>query len=66
MLVCVKQEFPISNGCITQEVIDEEFAFSFVMPNCILHLSETSPTELTALRNQVAALSERVGLTTST
>jgi hypothetical protein len=51
--VCLQQEFPISNGCITQEVIDEEFAFSFVMPNCILHLSETSPTELTALRNQV-------------
>ena len=39
------QEFPIVDGSTTQENIDEEYALSFVMPNCLVHLSTLTPTE---------------------
>lgn len=55
------QEFEIANGSLTQEVIDEEFAFTFVMPGCHVHLSESSPSEVTALKNQVGGGTRRAG-----
>ena len=38
------EKFPIVNGTTTQANIDEEYCLSFVMPNCLLHLSVHEPT----------------------
>lgn len=35
--------FPIVNGSTTQENIDEVYCLSFVMPNCLVHLSTHDP-----------------------
>lgn len=35
--------FPIVNGSTTQENIDEVYCLSFVMPNCLVHLSIHDP-----------------------
>lgn len=35
--------FPIVNGSTTQENIDEVYCLSFVMPNCLVHLSVHDP-----------------------
>lgn len=37
--------FPITKGSITQEIIDDLYCLTFVMPNCKLHLSSLSPQE---------------------
>jgi hypothetical protein len=37
--------FPIENGCISQEQIDDVYCLSFVMPNCKIHLSKLSSDE---------------------
>ena len=34
------EQFPIVDGCITAELIDEEYCLSYVMPNCRIHLSK--------------------------
>lgn len=39
------EEFPIVNGSTTQENVDEVYCLSFVMPNCLIHLSALSPPE---------------------
>lgn len=36
--------FPIVNGSISQEQIDEVYCLSFVMPNCLIHLSHHNPS----------------------
>jgi hypothetical protein len=43
--------FPIKNGSISQTEIDDVYCLSFVMPNCVLRLSEASPVERTQLEN---------------
>lgn len=39
------EEFPIIDGCCKAEEIDEIYCLSFVMPNCLIHLSPLSPQE---------------------
>ena len=39
------------DGSLTAGQIDEEYAMTFVMPGCHIHLSEVSPTERTQLEN---------------
>lgn len=39
------EEFPIVNGSTTQENVDEVYCLSFVMPNCLIHLSSLNPAE---------------------
>jgi hypothetical protein len=39
------EEFPIINGTITAESIDEVYCLSFVMPHCLIHLSKLNPKE---------------------
>eukprot|EP01031_Cornospumella_fuschlensis_P033320 gene33320-40305_t len=39
------EPFPIVNGSTTQENIDEVYCLSFVMPNCLIHLSTYPPAE---------------------
>ena len=39
------EEFSILNGSTTQEAIDEEYALSFVMPQCRVHLSTLAPSD---------------------
>lgn len=39
------EAFPIVNGSTTQENIDEVYCLSFVMPNCLIHLSCYAPAE---------------------
>ena len=36
--------FPIVNGSTTQENIDDVYCLSFVMPDCVIHLSTHNPT----------------------
>jgi hypothetical protein len=38
-----REKFPIVNGSTTQENIDEVYCLSFVMPNCLVHLSLHDP-----------------------
>mmetsp|Transcript_35438 Transcript_35438/g.57880 ORF Transcript_35438/g.57880 Transcript_35438/m.57880 type:complete len:310 (+) Transcript_35438:153-1082(+) len=40
------EEFEIKDGCTTAANIDEEYALSFVMPNCKIHLSTLDPNEI--------------------
>lgn len=37
------EQFPIKNGSTTQAEIDEMYGLSFVMPNCLIHLSRHPP-----------------------
>lgn len=37
------ESFPIVDGKTTAENIDEVYCLSFVMPNCLIHLSRASP-----------------------
>jgi hypothetical protein len=37
------ENFPITDGTITSATIDDVYCLSFVMPNCIIKLSELSP-----------------------
>lgn len=39
------EDFPIVNGSTTQENIDDVYCLSFVMPNCLIHLSKLTPAE---------------------
>lgn len=39
------EEFSITNGSTTQEAVDQEYALSFVMPQCRVHLSTLAPAE---------------------
>eukprot|EP01039_Chlorochromonas_danica_P005108 gene5108-5614_t len=39
------EDFPIVNGSTTQENVDEVYCLSFVMPNCLIHLSSLNPSE---------------------
>lgn len=39
------EQFDITNGSTTQENIDEVYCLSFVMPNCLVHLSTLNPQE---------------------
>lgn len=38
------EQFDIVNGSTNQEAIDEVYCLSFVMPNCLIHLSKHNPT----------------------
>ena len=44
--------FPIVDGSITSGEIDELYCLSFVMPNCMLHLSLLSPQEMRLVNNE--------------
>jgi hypothetical protein len=44
--------FPVDQGSLTMESIDEVYCLTFVMPGCSLHLSELSPTEKTRLEQE--------------
>ena len=45
-LVCtVIEEFEIIDGSISASQIDDVYCLSFVMPNCLIHLSRLSPQE---------------------
>lgn len=37
--------FPIVDGCLTDKDIDEVYCLTFVMPNCLIHLSIHSPAD---------------------
>jgi hypothetical protein len=39
------EQFPIVNGSTTHDNIDEVYCLSFVMPNCLIHLSTLNPAE---------------------
>lgn len=39
------EQFPIVDGTTTAGNIDEVYCLSFVMPNCLIHLSTYNPTE---------------------
>ena len=39
------EEFPIVDGICTAAEIDDVYCLSFVMPNCLIHLSSYSPQE---------------------
>ena len=39
------EEFPIVDGTCTAAEIDDVYCLSFVMPNCLIHLSTYSPQE---------------------
>jgi hypothetical protein len=46
------KEFDIINGSTTQEIVDEDYSLTFVMPNCRLHLSKIESKEKTRLENE--------------
>lgn len=49
------EEFEISDGKTTQENIDEVYCLSFVMPNCLVHLSVHAPVEKRRLETEEGA-----------
>ncbi|OQR88500.1 hypothetical protein THRCLA_10283 [Thraustotheca clavata] len=46
------ESFQIENGTIHTSTIDEEYALSFVMPECHIHLSEHPPSVKRELKNE--------------
>jgi hypothetical protein len=44
-----REQFPIENGAISSETIDELYGLTAVMPNCSLYLSTSSPAEIREL-----------------
>jgi hypothetical protein len=40
------EQFPIAQGTISSEAIDEVYGLSDIMPNCSLHLSFSSPAQI--------------------
>ena len=46
------EKFPISNGSITSDAIDEVYCLSFVMEGCRIHLSKHTPLEKRSIEIQ--------------
>ena len=51
-IIIFTESFPIVDGSVTSGEIDDVYCLSFVMPNCLLHLSLLSPQEIRLVNDE--------------